>query len=296
MNTNKAVLEVSIQVKGNFPNPKELVQRHKIVDSLTRQGVGKCVDEGGGFGAMDFVFLVDEAQAAQPLIEAAIAEHAPGAVFTIQTESADTYAEEIEEKESLEERPHSQMTFTKKTIQYTSGLLYLLSLALPCVATFRVDSTNTKPPLGFWSYSPDSDATPGLLLLVMGWLPMVVLAFGWLANPCYGYGMYLYQRNNGQGALKCFLAALVFALATFIHTAVPAVYGINETSPRLLHLMVGFYVWCASMLVGLVGAWQLARRPIPPIRPRPPLEGASPVAVESPGDSPADTAPPSEST
>ena len=100
MSTNKVVLEISIQVKGNFPNPKELVQRHKIVDSLTRQGVGKCLDEGGGFGAMDFVFLVDDAHAAQPQIEAAIAEHAPGAVFTVQTESADTYADEIEEAEA----------------------------------------------------------------------------------------------------------------------------------------------------------------------------------------------------
>ena len=100
MNTNKVVLEVSIQVKGDFPNPKELVQRHKIVDSLTRQGVGKCLDEGGGFGAMDFVFLVDDAQAAQPLIEAVIAQYAPGAVFTLQTESAATYADEIEEAEA----------------------------------------------------------------------------------------------------------------------------------------------------------------------------------------------------
>lgn len=100
MNTNRVVLEVSIQVKGNFPNPKELAQRHKIVDSLTRQGVGKCLDEGGGFGVMDFAFLVNDAQAAQPLIEAAIAQHAPGAVFTLQTESADAYADEIEEAEA----------------------------------------------------------------------------------------------------------------------------------------------------------------------------------------------------
>lgn len=188
----------------------------------------------------------------------------------------------------------TQMIVTKKTVQRTSGLLYLLSLALPCVATFRVDSINGKPSLGFWSYSPSSDATPGLLLLVVGWLPMIVLAFGWLANPCYLIGMYLYLRDNGQGALRCFIAALVFALATFIHTMVPATYGINENTPRLLHLMVGFYVWCASMVVGLLGAWQLTRRPIPPIRSHPTLEGANPVSVESCASPPEDTTPPSE--
>lgn len=174
------------------------------------------------------------------------------------------------------------MNVTKKTVQYTSGLLYLLSLALPCVATFRADSSGDKSYLSFWRYLPGSDATPGWLLLVMGWLPMVVLAFGWLANPCYLIGLYSYSRGYGQKALRWFVAALIFALATFIHTMVPATYGINENTPRLLHLMVGFYVWCASMAVGLFGAWRLVSRPIPPVRSFPISEAVSPVAGESP--------------
>jgi hypothetical protein len=86
----KVYLSVEIPLSGDgFPNPAELKARNQITDALDKQRIGVFVGAGGGMGAMDFSYVVEDEQLARDRISAAIKKRLPDARFTIEAGSAD---------------------------------------------------------------------------------------------------------------------------------------------------------------------------------------------------------------
>jgi hypothetical protein len=87
---SKICLSVEIPLSGDgFPNPAELKARNQITDALDKQQIGVFIGAGGGMGAMDFAYVVEDEQRAREQIAAAIKRRLPDAHFTIEASSAD---------------------------------------------------------------------------------------------------------------------------------------------------------------------------------------------------------------
>jgi hypothetical protein len=90
----KLYVSVNITLKdpeanNGFPTSAELDARNKITDQLDRQKLGHFVGAGGGLGAMDFSYVVEDEARARQLINEAIQRHLPGAQFEIDVGPAD---------------------------------------------------------------------------------------------------------------------------------------------------------------------------------------------------------------
>ena len=86
----KVYLSVEIPLSGDgFPNPAELKARNQITDELDKKRIGVFVGAGGGMGAMDFSYVVEDEQRAREEITAVIKKRLPDARFTIEASSAD---------------------------------------------------------------------------------------------------------------------------------------------------------------------------------------------------------------
>jgi hypothetical protein len=87
---SKVYLSVEIPISGDgFPNPKELKARNAIIDELDKKRIGKFIGAGGGMGAMDFSYVVEDEARARADITAAVKRRLPDAEFTIEVSSAD---------------------------------------------------------------------------------------------------------------------------------------------------------------------------------------------------------------
>ncbi len=103
---NKVYLSVEIPISGDgFPNPKELKARNAIIDELDKKRIGKFIGSGGGMGAMDFSYVVEDEERARAEINAAVKKRMPQTEFTIEAGSADDIdlddVEEGDEEHSL---------------------------------------------------------------------------------------------------------------------------------------------------------------------------------------------------
>jgi hypothetical protein len=94
---SKTYLEVEIPLAGDgFPSRQELAARNKITDELDRRKIGGFVGAGGGMGAMDFSYLVEDEAAARRVIEEVIKRVLPQAQYTIEASSGEGI--EVEEE------------------------------------------------------------------------------------------------------------------------------------------------------------------------------------------------------
>lgn len=83
---SKVLLTVDIEVKGEFPNRSELSLRKKIARELDRRKVGKLMGSGGGLGAMDLCYLVEDETTARQEIAVAVQQYLPHSPFTVEAE------------------------------------------------------------------------------------------------------------------------------------------------------------------------------------------------------------------
>lgn len=74
---------ISIDVKGNFADPKELKLRKQIEEKMVALGIGPCAGSGSGMGSMDVEFLVESEAAARPVIEKGMSDHFPDVKYTL---------------------------------------------------------------------------------------------------------------------------------------------------------------------------------------------------------------------
>lgn len=77
------------EANNGFPTAGELDARNKIIDELDRKKLGHFVGAGGGLGAMDFSYVVEDEARARQLIADAVKRFLPQAAFSIDVEPAD---------------------------------------------------------------------------------------------------------------------------------------------------------------------------------------------------------------
>ena len=94
----KTLLTVDIEVEGDFPNRRELAIRNKLEKEFASQELGKFAGSGGGLGAMDLCYLVEDEQRARGIVERAIERHIPNAKYSIETEEFTGDESEFEEE------------------------------------------------------------------------------------------------------------------------------------------------------------------------------------------------------
>ena len=114
---------------------------------------------------------------------------------------------------------------SKKTVCiFLSLFLYVLALILPAavIPDFETGVSNRSN---------------GLSLLLSGWMGLIRFQPAWIANPLYVITLLTY---GSKGCSSFGYAALLLALF----------------SPFVIvtHLLIGFYVWIASIIVLIYGA------------------------------------------
>jgi hypothetical protein len=88
----------SHRVPTHFPNRKELSLRNKIERELDSEEIGKFAGSGGGLGAMDLYYLVEDETKARDEITAIINRHIPNAQFTIESEEFNGDESELDDE------------------------------------------------------------------------------------------------------------------------------------------------------------------------------------------------------
>lgn len=141
-----------------------------------------------------------------------------------------------------------------------SALLFAASLALPALAETHSDGVRIDE-LGY-------------VLLETGWAGLLIGQIAWFANPLWVLGAILLWRGRWKGAAKAAVGALLVGSVSFflMRTGVPSESGPSITA----RLLVGFYVWWASLWVLAIGAvvYWLQTRP----------KGTAPPDDEWPGE------------
>lgn len=113
---------------------------------------------------------------------------------------------------------------TKKTFCiFASVILYCLSLFFPAVVMPEFSS-------GY------PGTSPGYVLLFVGWLGVMVFQPGWIANLFYIAALLTY---GSKISYRFSMVALIIALFS------PFIY-VNQ-------VLIGFYIWLASIMILLYG-------------------------------------------
>ena len=133
------------------------------------------------------------------------------------------------------------------------ALLAVAALYITSCATPAIEFAAERPATDFGDlrFLPDYEAGPqlGITALACGWAPPWTLP--WLANVALLTGaIFLILRKN-RWALGSGIVAALLALSTW------ALFNYDE---RLIRLLVGYYLWQASMLALIGGAGILAVR------------------------------------
>ncbi len=122
--------------------------------------------------------------------------------------------------------------------------LFALSLALPALAVID------KPLFGGGG-SPKT--FPGVVCFAMGWLCLP----GWLGNPLFLAAAILHTLRRHR------VAIVLLSIALLLSILAPVMIASMRTGLfELQHVMVGYYVWIASMVVMLIGATRSALRDV----------------------------------
>ena len=93
----KKIISIDIEVEGDFPNKKEMALRDKIEKELIARNIGKFVGSGGGLGAMDISFLVDDESTSRDAMQNAIQRYAPQAKYSIDSQEFDGDESELDD-------------------------------------------------------------------------------------------------------------------------------------------------------------------------------------------------------
>jgi hypothetical protein len=124
-----------------------------------------------------------------------------------------------------------------------AGLVAALFVAACCCPAVRVSASLGR--LGAW---PEEQV--GLTVLIFGWLTPYLPA--WVANPALLAGWLALLREECRWAVGLGMAAFALGL-----TAWPGLLESTErssTSPVLIGLDTGYYLWMSSMVVLVFGA------------------------------------------
>ncbi|MBZ4331740.1 hypothetical protein NR800_07835 [Corallococcus interemptor] len=130
-----------------------------------------------------------------------------------------------------------------------SAVLFVLACATPAMTVFN---TNKRAEEQMW----------GLPLLLVGWLGVFILQFGWFANPLAFLASILLLDGEDRKALWVGGAASILGLSTLTWYVkpIPADESGGNRYLELLYPSVGFVCWMASLLVIPITAWLLRER------------------------------------
>ncbi|NBC43407.1 hypothetical protein HRD49_02160 [Corallococcus exiguus] len=119
-----------------------------------------------------------------------------------------------------------------------SALLFVLACATPAMTVFNANKR-------------DEEQMWGLALLLMGWLGVFTMQFGWFANPllCVAFVMLLVGAD--RKALWVGGAASILGLTslTWYINPIPADESGGDRYLELLYPSIGFIFWLGSLLV-----------------------------------------------
>lgn len=150
-----------------------------------------------------------------------------------------------------------------KTLLAGSAVLFALSLGFQCFY-----SEGETPD---WSFG--SQEGPGFLLLMIGWLGLIEHEYAWLANPCYALAMICalsiikkFSKSETSStnpdydsvlafmfSMKFSIAATLLSLSFLLQSSTMMGPGPAGTLSRIEGYCPGYFLWCASMVVQLVG-------------------------------------------
>lgn len=117
-----------------------------------------------------------------------------------------------------------------------SAVLFVLACATPAMTVFN---TNLRAEEHMW----------GMPLLLVGWLGVFTLQFGWFANPLLCLALILLLAGANRKALWVGGAACILGLSslTWYVNPIPADESGGNRYLELLHPSVGFVFWMASL-------------------------------------------------
>ncbi|NOJ94591.1 hypothetical protein HMI51_16835 [Corallococcus coralloides] len=127
---------------------------------------------------------------------------------------------------------------TRRLACGASALLFVLACATPAMTVFN---TNQRAEEQMW----------GLPLLLVGWLGVFTLQFGWFANPLLCLAFVLLLVGEDRKALWVGVAACVLGLSSlsWYVDPIPADESGGDRYLELLYPSIGFIFWLGSMLV-----------------------------------------------
>ncbi|RKH78375.1 hypothetical protein D7Y21_35805 [Corallococcus sp. AB045] len=114
----------------------------------------------------------------------------------------------------------------------------------------------------FNSNKRDEEQMWGMVLLLMGWLGVFTLQFGWFANPLLCLAFVLLLVGADRKALWVGGAACVLGLSslTWYVNPIPADESGGDRYLELLYPSIGFIFWLGSMLVIPLTAHHLSQQ------------------------------------
>ena len=95
----------------------------------------------------------------------------------------------------------------------------------------------------------------GIGALLLGWLDILYMQFGWVANIPLLIGIILLLCRRWIGAVVCIVIAIPLALDSFLilNQQVPDNEGLTSYS-TVTHIYFGIYFWLCSILATGIGA------------------------------------------
>ena len=131
---------------------------------------------------------------------------------------------------------------SRRAVIGVSSGLYALSLALPALREVGLGVPDER----------------GYMVLATGWAGVLFLQFAWFANAFWAAGMVYLHRRRWRDAAAFASVAVVVAAESFLLYSTGFISDSGRRIP--VRLLVGFWVWWASLWVLAAGAIVLWRR------------------------------------
>src|SRR3954466_2725203 len=90
---------VSIPALSQWPSDDEMRERNAAITELVADGIGECVDSGGGCGGMEFCLEVNDVERARAAVMAVLNARFPGRRFGLYVEEPDDVIEARTERD-----------------------------------------------------------------------------------------------------------------------------------------------------------------------------------------------------
>ncbi|NOK00695.1 MULTISPECIES: hypothetical protein [Myxococcus] len=144
----------------------------------------------------------------------------------------------------------SSLRLTRATATALSAILFVLGCALPAVVLYNTGSRQ-------------EDSMWGVSLLLVGWLGVFVMQWGWFANPLLLLTLALLLMGKYRGAFWVGVVTVLVGLSTlswYLHS-IPADEAVSpDRQLELLYPTLGYFFWMGSLLVGPASAFILAKK------------------------------------